>query len=216
VRLRLLSRSPLVYWAAVTALALVTALAVSQLLGRAHAEAARYGSPRAVLVATRDVGLGARVTGGDVTVRRLPAALVPPGTLTDHDGAAGRTVVVPIFEGQAVLRRQLAPWGRRGAAALLPPGTRGIAVPAGPAAARLATGDTVDILATFDAAAAGANEPTFPVASGATVVDVAGESVTVAVSQEEAKRVAFAIARGAVTVVLSSESPTTQDGSPTR
>jgi pilus assembly protein CpaB len=214
VRLRLLSRSPLVYWTAVAALALVTAMAISQLLGRARSEAARYGSPRAVLVATRDVGMGAEVAGRDVTVRRLPAALVPPGALTDGDKVAGRTAVMPLFEGQAILRRQLAPWGRRGAAALLPPGTRGIAVPAGPAAARLATGDTVDVLATFDPAAAGANEPTFPVASGATVVDVADESITVAVDPDEAKRIAFAIARGAVTVVLSSV--TTPDGTPTR
>jgi Flp pilus assembly protein CpaB len=213
VRLRLLSRSPLVYWAAVAALAVVTALVVSQLLGRVRVEAARYGSVRAVVVATRDVALGDPVGAGDVAIRSLPASLVPDDALSELDKARGRIAVVPLFEGQAVLGRQLAPGGRRGVAALLPPGARGIAVPAGPTGARLGRGDTVDVLATFDPATAGAGgtEPTFPVAAGATVIDVAGESVTVSVTPEEAKRVAFAIAHGTVTVVL-----TTLDESPRR
>ncbi|MCU1450985.1 MAG: hypothetical protein JWP02_3155, partial [Acidimicrobiales bacterium] len=87
MRLRLLSRSPLVYWGAVAALALVTAVAVSQLLGRARSEAALYGSPRPVLVATRDIGLGDPVVAGDVALRRLPAALVPPGASVDPKDA---------------------------------------------------------------------------------------------------------------------------------
>ena len=61
MRLRLLSRSPLTYWVAVGALAVVTTLAISQLLGRARIEAARYGSPRSVLVATRDLTAGSAV-----------------------------------------------------------------------------------------------------------------------------------------------------------
>ena len=47
--MRLLSRPPLPYWVTVAAVAVVTTLAVSQLIGRAQAEAARYGSPRQVL-----------------------------------------------------------------------------------------------------------------------------------------------------------------------
>jgi pilus assembly protein CpaB len=202
VRLRLLSRSPLVYWAAVAALALVTALAVSQLLGRAQAEAARYGSPRTVLVATRDVQLGDSVGAGDIALRRLPAALVPPGSIRDQKDAVGRVAVVPIFDGEPVLRRHLAPWGRRGVAALLPPGTRGITVAAGATASRVQRGDLVDVLATFDPASAPGPEPTFPVARGAVVVDVREESVTIAVDPEEAKRVAFAGTHGAVTLTV--------------
>jgi len=199
---RLLSRSPVPYWLAVAAVALVTALAVSEAMGRAHAEAARYGSARTVLVAARDVALGDEVGAGDVVVRRLPAALVPQGAVGDPAEAHGRTVVVPLFAGEPVLRRHLAPWGRRGVAALLPPGTRGITVPAGAAAGRLSRGDTVDVLATFDPAAAQGQEPTFAVATAAPIVDVRGESVTVAVDPDEAKRVAFAITHGAVTLAV--------------
>ena len=202
--MRRLSRSPVLYWIAAGALALMTALVVSQLLGRARDEAARYGSPRLVVVATRDVGLGQVVAAGDLEVRRLPAALVPDGALADPGEAADRTAVVPVFVGEAVLRRHLAPWGRRGVAALLPPGKRGITVAAGAAAARLSKGDTVEVLATFDPAAAQGpgQEPTFPVATGASVIDVREESVTIAVTPEEAKRVAFAMTHGAVTVVV--------------
>ena len=131
MRLRLLSRSPLTYWVAVGGLALVTTLAISGLLGRARTEAARYGSPRSVLVATRDVPLGAQLRAGDVEVQSLPSALVPPDAVGGVGQAQGRVVVVPVFEGQAVVRRQLAPWGVTGAAALLPPGKRGISVAAG-------------------------------------------------------------------------------------
>ena len=152
MRLRLLSRSPLAYWAAVAALALVTTLAVSQLMGRARTEAARYGSPRPVVIATHDIGIGSALAGGDVIVRSLPSALVPPDAVGDPAQVRGRVVVVPVFEGQPVVRRQLAPWGRTGAAALLPPGKRGISVAAGPAATKLTKGDTVDVLATFDPA----------------------------------------------------------------
>jgi pilus assembly protein CpaB len=207
VRLRLLSRSPLTYWVAVGGLALVTALAVSGLLGRARTAAARYGSPRSVVVATHDIGVGAAVKDSDVEVRSLPASLLPQGSIGDIGQARGRVAVVPVFQGEAVIRQQLAPSGLSGAAALLPPGKRGISVAAGPTAAKLSKGDTVDVLATFDPATAPGSDPTFPVATSASVIDVSAEAVTIAVDPEEAKRVAFAIAHGAVTVVLSSPVP---------
>ncbi len=71
------------------------------------------------------------------------------------------------------------------------------------AAALVRPGDRVDVLATFDSTE-GETEPTFPVAMGALVVDVAEEAVTVAVTPEEAPRVAFATARGTVTLALAS------------
>jgi len=206
VRLRVLSRSPLTYWFAVGALALITTLAVPGLLGRAQTVAARYGSARSVVVATHDIAVGGEVKEGDIEVRSLPSGLVPAEVVGDIAQVRGRVAVVPVFEGEAIVRRQLAPWGLSGAAALLPPGKRGISVAAGPAAAKLTKGDVVDVLATFDPSspAAAGKEPTFPVATGASVIDVGGEAVTIAVDPEEAKRVAFASTHGAVTVVLSS------------
>lgn len=204
MRLRVLSRSPLTYWVAVGGLALLTTLAVSGLLGRARSEAARYGSAKPVLVARHDIAVGAPVNTSDVEVRSLPAALVPSDAMGGVDQARGHVVVVPVFAGQAVIRRHLAPFGLTGAAALLPAGKQGISVAAGPAAAKLSKGDTVDVLATFDPATAPGKEPTFSVAVASLVIDVGSDAVTIAVDPEEAKRVAFAIAHGAVTVVLSS------------
>ena len=103
---------------------------------------------------------------------------------------------------------QLAPDGRRGLAALLPPGSRAVAVPNGRPGLALVRGDQVDVLATFDpAGVSDGAPPTFPVALGALVVDVGDESASVAVSPDEAARVAFALASGVVTLALAAPGP---------
>ncbi|HEX2041434.1 MAG TPA: Flp pilus assembly protein CpaB [Acidimicrobiales bacterium] len=209
MRLRRLSRSPVVFWAAVAVLALLTASVVGRLVGQARAAAARYGHLRPAAVASRAVEAGAVVGADDVVVRQVPAAFLPDDAVGAVDEVVGRTAVVPVFPGQPVVRAQLAPEGRRGVAALLPPGGRAVSVPTGPASPRLERGDVVDVLATFaEAAAQGeGGEPTFPVATAAPVVDVGEESATVAVSAEEAARVAFAVVHGAVTLALTAAPP---------
>lgn len=210
MQLRRLSRSPIFFWAAVAALALVTAGVVGRLVGRARAEAARYGTQRTVAVATRALDVGAVVGSGDVASRAVPVAFLPDGALATSD-VVGRTVVVPVPRGQAVARDQVSPWGLRGVAALLPPGTEAVGVPTGASTPPLRKGDVVDVLGTFDAS--GGGEPTFPVASGAVVVDVGGESAAVAVTPGEARRVAFAVAHGAVSVAVTAGPPGTSGGS---
>jgi Flp pilus assembly protein CpaB len=202
VRLRRLSRSPVVFWAVVALLAVVTAAVIGQLVARARAEAARYGSLRTVAVATRALDVGAVVGPDDVAVQRVPAAFLPEGWLGASSDVVGHTVVVAVFRGQPVLRGQVAPSGLRGVAALLPPGSRAVAVPTGDTTPPVHTGDVVDVLATFDAQAAGDGDPTFPVAAGAVVVDVGGQSATVAVTPDEARKVAFAVSHGAVTLAV--------------
>lgn len=217
MRLRRLSRSPLFFWAAVAVLALLTASVVGRLVGQARAAASRYGSLRPAAVTTRPVEMGAVVGADDVDVRRVPAAFLPEDTIGGLEQVVGQTAVVALFPGQPVVRGQLAPWGRRGVAALLPPGARAVSVPTGPASPRLEKGDVVDVLATFaeEAASAGAGAdgdggaPTFPVATAALVVDVGEESATVAVGVEEAARVAFAVVHGAVTLALTTDPPAT-------
>lgn len=204
MRLRRLARSPLAYWVAVVALAAFTAFTVAGQVGRAEAQAARYGRLRPVVTATRPVEVGAVVRPADVVVRSMPAAFLPEGSLATTGAVVGRTVVVPLFRGTAVLAAQLAPEGLEGLAALLPAGARAVAVPTGTAAVALRRGDRVDVLATFDPPPAG-EEPTFPVAEAALVVDVGPEAVAVAVAPEEALRVAYAVAAGVVTLVLTAE-----------
>ncbi|MFN2607282.1 MAG: Flp pilus assembly protein CpaB [Acidimicrobiales bacterium] len=202
MHLRRLSRSPLAFWALVAVLALLTASVVGRLVGRARADASRWGSARTVAVAARGVEAGGVVRPSDVVVRTVPVAFLPDGWVGSPADVVGRTVVVPLFRGQAVVRAELAPDGLKGLAALLPPGSRAVAVPTGAASPPLHQGDVVDVLATFDPQVAGDGDPTFPVALGAPVVDVASEAATLAVTPAEATKVAFAVAHGAVSIAV--------------
>ena len=204
MRLRRLARSPFAYWVAVVALAAFTASTIAGQLNRAGAQVARYGRLRPVVTAARPVEIGAVVRPADVVVRSMPAAFLPEGALGAAGDVVGRTVVVPLFKGIPVVAGQLAPDGLEGVAALLPAGGRAVAVPTGPASVALRRGDRVDVLATFDPPPAG-EDPTFPVAEAAMVVDVGPEAVALAVEAAEALRVAYAVAAGVVTLVLTAE-----------
>ncbi|HEX3621935.1 MAG TPA: Flp pilus assembly protein CpaB [Acidimicrobiales bacterium] len=199
--LRRLSRSPLAYWVAVVLLACLTASTVARLVGRAGVEAARYGRLRPVVMASHEVDVGVVLRPSDVSVRSVPAAFLPDGSVSSTAAVVGRTVVVPLFRGAAVVAANLAPDGLQGLAALLPADTRAVAVPTGNASVPLRRGDRVDVLVTFDPPPAG-QEPTFPVAEAALVVDVGPEAASLAVGPEEAKRVAFALASGTVTLTV--------------
>src|SRR5919199_2782781 len=146
------SRSPLVFWVTVAVLAVMTGSVVARLVGRVDALADRYGPLRPVVVAARGVARGTALSDADLGMRLLPAAFVPQGAFGSPDQAAGRTAIAPLVSGQVVLQAHLAPGGLSGIAALLPAGTRGVAVPATGAAALVRRGDLVDVLATFDPA----------------------------------------------------------------
>lgn len=193
-------RRSLPHWALAVALALATAGLVAHLVAGAEAERARWGVLRPTLVATADVHGGERLAAGDVAVRRLPAALVPPGALRALP--AGAVAAADVHRGEAVLAARLVGPGSSAVASRLPAGTRGIAVPTG-SGLPLEVGDRVDVLATFDPGVAGDGEPTFAVATRAAVVHVGEDAVTVAVNRTAAPRVAYALATGTVTLVLS-------------
>lgn len=214
MRLRRLSRSPLFFWFVVAVLALLTAGVVGRLVGRARADAARFGSLRTAAVASRPLDLGAVVRASDLELRTVPAAFLPEGWVASADEAVGRTVIAPVGRGEPVLRADLAPWGLRGVAALLPPGGRAVAVPTGAASPVVHAGDVVDVLATFDAREAAGGDPTFAVAVGALVLDAGAEAATVAVTTAEASKVAYAVAHGAVSLAVTAGPPAAAGGTP--
>ncbi len=216
MRLHRLSRSPLLFWTLVVVLGLVTATVVGRAMSRARSEAARWGSVRPVAVATGPVAAATVVRAGDVAVRSVPAAFLPEGAVTSIDQVVGRTTLFPLFRGQAVVRDALAPWGLKGLAAVLPAGTRAVGVPTGAAHPPLHNGDVVDVLATFDTQSAGSGDPAFAVAQAALVVDVASESVTVAVSPAEANKIAYAVAHGAVSLAVTAGPAGAPDTLPAR
>jgi Flp pilus assembly protein CpaB len=205
-RLRL-PRRPAPFWVLTVALALLTGLVVSSLLDATAAGVARYGEPVPAVVVLRPVRAGSPVGSDATAVRLRPAELVPEGARTTP--AAGEVALVDLHPGEVVLEARLAPAGLSPAAALLPPGTRGLSVPTGPGALALRPGDRVDVLATLEpglaeASGSPAGPPTVTVARRATVVvaEETGDAVTVAVTTGEAPRVAFALSAGTVTLLL--------------
>ena len=189
-----LRRRPLVYWATVVAAAAACALVVGGLTARAERAAARYGGLGPVVVAVHGLAAGDEVAAADVRIARVPHAFVPDGALSAVP--EGATVLAPIYPGEAVLAERLAPEGLHGVAALLPEGTRAMAVPAGPGALRVRVGDRVDLLATA------VDGSTRLVAGATRVVDTREGTVTVAVRAPEAPAVATALTQATVTLAL--------------
>jgi Flp pilus assembly protein CpaB len=164
-------------------------------LSRAEADARRFGGPTTVAVARHDLSPGATAGPRSVELREWPSALVPDGALTEVPD--GDVVTQPVLAGEPLVAARLAADG------LLPPGSRALAVPTGPGRLGLRPGDRVDVLATFDPLVAPRDQdPTVPVARGATVVTARAQSITVAVTEQEAPRVAFALAQATVTLAL--------------
>lgn len=192
--------SPPLYWVATTAVIAVTAMVVWTVTSSASRDRNRYGEPVEVVVAAHELATGTQIGEDDLSTVEVPSALVPDDAV--EAGPTGRVVTSPIFEGEVIVGGRLAPEGLSPVAALLPAGSRALALPLLDSGLPVEVGDRVDILATVDPALSGEQLPTGVVAAGATVVAAAEDSVTVAVAPEETAGVAFALVNGFVTVAL--------------
>lgn len=199
---RVLRRLPLLWWVTATALALVTGTVVARSVSSASALARQYGPLEPMVVATGPLAFGDVVEADHLAVAWVPASLVPADHLSDPGELVGSAALGPVVAGQPVVAAHLGPAGVRGVAALLPPGTRAVAVSLGGASAPVAVGDRVDVLATFDPSLVPATEATMAVAVGALVVAVDADAATVAVDPAEAVAVAFSASHGALTLAL--------------
>jgi pilus assembly protein CpaB len=74
-------------------------LAASQVHERQRQVEARVGPAVPVLVATRDLAAGARVSARALTLRRVPARFVPADALASATGVAGLRPAAPIAAG---------------------------------------------------------------------------------------------------------------------
>ena len=127
-----LARSPLAYWLVVAVLALLTGMVAARVVGNAGALASRYGPLRPVVVAVRALEPGSVVRPGDVAVRQMPGLRRARGRgRSTDDGRRAARSSPPSSPGSPLVAGQLAPDGRRGLTALLPPGSRAVAVPNG-------------------------------------------------------------------------------------
>jgi Flp pilus assembly protein CpaB len=194
-----LRRRPRLRWAVVAAGAAVVGLLVSGAVSRAERARAAWGRTQTVLVATRDLAAGHELEPGDTDARTVPVAAAPEGAVASVD--PGRAVRMPVLAGEVLVRRRLAGAGATGVAALLPHGSRAVAIPIEPGTAPpLRVGQRVDVVAV--AAGPDGSVPGFVLARAAPVVDVREEAASVAVDPDVVPRIAVALAEGAVSLAL--------------
>lgn len=195
-----LRRHPRLRWALVGLAAVVTGASIAHTVEQADRAEAAWGTPRSVVIVTRDLLAGTELDGSNTDVVDRPAAVVPEGALATRP--EGRTRL-PVLAGEVLLDAHLAPAGTSALVARLPVGARAVAIPAEPGTTPGVTiGDAVDVLVALAPDAAGSGPPGFAVARRALVVDVTDAAVTVAVRPDEAPRIAVALGQGAVTLAL--------------
>ncbi len=142
-----LRRRPLLFWAGAGALSLLTGIVMAGVIGRAEEQAARFGALRPVLVTTDKIPAGGALGPDNTEVRSYPSAFVPEGVLDSP--IEGAIAAVDLEKGEPVPKARLSPRGLSPTAAMIPPGGRAIAVPAGVGTLPLVQGDRVDVLATI-------------------------------------------------------------------
>jgi len=190
-------------WSWALAVVLVIAGVALTLDAQREAVAVRraFGHTATVWVAGRDVAPGTTLTPADVRQRELPVALLPAPVLTAGDDPTGRTALTPLAAGEVLLAHHLSGDPAAGPAAMLPPGSIGLTLPAGTDRPGLVAGQAVVLVLT------GEPDPGRSGASGlvAGVVAATGGpdgTVMVGVPAAETVRVAAAVQRGTVTVAL--------------
>jgi Flp pilus assembly protein CpaB len=187
---------------------IVTATIVFGDLTRLHRRAESLGPLRTVLIATRDIPLGATLGAKDVEETSRYASTIPENAVTTRRRAVGRVVAVPVLKGAALLAPNLAPAARTGADGLVPIGYRAVRVQPEDGL-KPPLGAVVDVLASLDPTVVEHTGADL-VARGARVlaVDTATEAssegvgVTVLVTEDEARELAFAAANGVLTLAL--------------
>jgi Flp pilus assembly protein CpaB len=212
----MLKRSPraLGLWLGATTLAVATGAIVAGDLSTLHRRAQELGPERRVVVARRDLVLGAIVTPGDVTTRRVHSSQVPRDVLDDPGLALGRTVRVPVVRDAYVAAANLASKRRSGLDGVLPEGTRAMRVVVEDGL-RPPSGSSVDVYATFanDQLGTGATsrEPATLLAAGVPVLATDGGGaaagtrtmgVTLLVDEADAAPIAYAVTHGRVVLAL--------------
>jgi len=142
---RKLPRSSVALALAAVVVGVGTTVALQARLSELEAGAEAAGDLRSAVVAATDLARGARIGATDVRIERVPAELIPSGTLTEMASAVGATPTGEIAEGEILTSARLARAGP--VAALVPPGLRAVAVTVALPPGLLAPGDRVDVLA---------------------------------------------------------------------
>jgi Flp pilus assembly protein CpaB len=191
-------RSPrvVVAWLLAAVVALATARIVGGDLAALHRRARNLGPAVGVVLAARDLPLGAAIKPSDLRVVQRPASTVAPDAVHNVADAAGHVLVLALLRDDVVGARALTSADRRGLDAVIPPGKRGIHVVVKDGF-RPPIGAVVDVLAALDT-----DTTATLVATGAQVLALDDNGVTLLVRETEAPAVAWAALVGGVSVAL--------------
>jgi pilus assembly protein CpaB len=102
-----------------------------------------------VVVASRDLARGTRLTADMLRQANYPSRFSPPGAIARPDQATGRVLLAGMAAGEPLTRTRLAPRSAGPVASLVPDGYRAFAVTTSLPAGSVRPGDHVDLLATF-------------------------------------------------------------------
>jgi Flp pilus assembly protein CpaB len=208
-------RSPRVWmaWMLAVLVGFITVRVVMGDLGALHRRARTLGPDVRVVVATRDLPIGARIDRTDLHALVRPRSTVTADAIHDPAIASGRVVAVPLLRDDVVRAAHLTAPDRNTLDGVVPFDRRAVHIIVKDGF-RPPDGAIVDVLASFDPAsliALGARGRAAIVAAGAQVLALddgpesggpTGTGVTLLVTVAEAPAVAFAAANGDVTVAL--------------
>lgn len=208
---RRLPRAAVAWFVVASVCATLAYAAVRDLARRAAAAAP---APSVSIVATaEDIAAGSVLEADLLTVVDVPGP-GPVGAFTDPGSVVGALAVTSFAEGEPVTAPRLAQSGGS-LVARVPPGLLGVPVPVAALPDGLASGDRVDVLATFTTA----RPYTTVVATDVTVLDVGGSGggslgtggnthqVLVLASPEVARQLVQAAATGSVAVAVRGYQP---------
>lgn len=196
-----------------------------------HSLEARNGSSMQagaqVVVAADNIPLGAKIEEKDLKIVHLPETDVPPNSFRSTAKIVGRGAVLPIAEGDFVLRNKLAGESAgSGLPALIPPGMRAVSVRVNEVigvAGFVQPGTRVDVMVTATPVG-GSQEQTMTVLRNAAVI-ASGQNlernangtaqtspvITLLVSPDDAQRLALASSEGKIQLALRNPLDTGQD-----
>jgi pilus assembly protein CpaB len=176
-------------------LAAIATLLLRGHLARVEARAAAAGAGRPVVVADVPLERGHTLALSDLSTERIPDRYVPPGALAEPGEAAGRILAADVAAGEPITTVRLAARGGP-VAALIPVGLRAVPVAVALPGGAVASGDRVDVLATYSTG----RPHTETVVNGAEVLAVleipeagdfgAATNLVVLVGPEDAERLA--------------------------
>jgi pilus assembly protein CpaB len=187
---------------------------------------------RPVLVAARDLNIGAELAESDVKVVQWPASAVPAGAISDKEEVIGRGLVMPLIENEPFLPMKLA--SKEAGAGLppaIPPGLRAVSVRVNEVigvAGYVLPGTRVDVVATMNPTQNQTDITSKVIltnvqvlAAGTKMEQAEGNTqpmavsvVTLLVNPEEAERITLASNEGKIQLAL--RNPLDQDNPTTR